>query len=151
MVPTRYLMPKNTSLMEHITGIFSLIPLILYTIVAILLTVIAIFSVYESADQIFKIFWGFINGTPSGIDLISVINTLLLTITIIVLFETVAVYFRTRHVEVRTLLVAGVTGVVRHVLVYNVGAADILQLFAAAAVLAVLIAGIVLIKPEPTG
>lgn len=144
-------MTETKSLMEHITGIFSLIPLILYTIVAILLTVIAIFSVYDSADLIYKIFVGSIFGNPPGIDLISVINSLLLTITIIVLFETVAVYFRTRHVEVRTLLVAGVTGVVRHVLVYNVATADILQLFAAAVVLAVLIAGIVLIKPEPVG
>ena len=77
-------MTETKSLMEHITGIFSLIPLILYTIVAILLTVIAIFSVYDSADLIYKIFVGSIFGNPPGIDLISVINSLLLTITIIV-------------------------------------------------------------------
>ena len=145
-------MPENKSPMDYVTGIFSLIPLILYTIVAILLTIIAIFSVYDSADLIYQIIMGFIKNVPSGVNLITVINSLLLTITIIVLFETVAVYFRTRRVEVRTLLVAGVTGVVRHVLVYNVATTnDVLQLFAAIAVLAVLILGIVLIKPEPVG
>lgn len=146
-------MPENHSLMKRITEIFSLIPLILYTIIAVMLTVIAIYSVYDSASLIYQLFTVV---TPLGqvpkVDLISVINALLLTITIIVLFETVTVYFRTRRVEVRTLLVAGVTGVVRHVLIYNVATPEnISQLFAAVAVLAVLIAGIVLIKPESQG
>jgi uncharacterized membrane protein (DUF373 family) len=56
--------------------------------------------------------------------LINVINALLLTITIIVLFETVTVYFRTKHVEVRALLIAGLTGMVRHVLIYNIATVD---------------------------
>lgn len=130
------------------TGMFSLIPLILYMFVAIMLTIIAIFSVYDSAFLIYQL--GFPANPP--VNLIDVINSLLLSITIIVLFETVTVYFRTRRVEVRTLLVAGVTGVVRHVLIYNVATPEnVSQLFAAVAVLAVLIAGIVLIKPEPQG
>ena len=48
------------------------------------------------------------------------ITALLLTITIIVLFETVTVYFKTKHVEVRALLIAGLTGMVRHILIFNV-------------------------------
>jgi uncharacterized membrane protein (DUF373 family) len=136
--------------MERITLIFSLVPLVLYMMIAIMLSIIAILSLYDSASLIYKLI-GSLNSISPSEDIIGVINALLLTITIIVLFETVTVYFRTRHVEVRTLLIAGVTGVVRHVLVYNVATTDILQLFAAVAVLAVLIAGIVLIKPEPTG
>jgi phosphate starvation-inducible membrane PsiE len=61
----------------------------------------------------------------------------------------VTVYFRTKHVEVRALLIAGLTGMVRHVLVYNVSTVDPLVLFGTVALLAVLIAGIVLVKPEP--
>lgn len=85
------------------------------------------------------------------VNLTSVINALLLTITIIVLFETVTVYFKTKHVEVRALLVAGLTGMVRHVLVYNMEGVDPMTLFATVSLLAVLIAGIVLIKPESFG
>jgi uncharacterized membrane protein (DUF373 family) len=143
-------MQENHSLMERITGIFSLVPLVLYIMVAIMLSVIAIISLYDSANLVYELIRNIRSITTSE-QIIGVINALLLTITIIVLFETVTVYFRTRHVEVRTLLIAGLTGVVRHVLVYNVASSDIYQLFAAVAVLAVLIAGIVLIKPEPVG
>ena len=136
---------EKSSSLELVTRFFSPVPLVLYTIVAIMLTIIAVFSVYDSAVVIYHLV------APSGIpvDLISVINSLLLTITIIVLFETVMVYFKTKHVEVRALLVAALTGMVRHVLVYNMEAIDPGMLLATVALLAVLIAGIVLVKPEP--
>jgi phosphate starvation-inducible membrane PsiE len=68
-----------------------------------------------------------------------------------VLFETVTVYFKTKHVEVRALLVAGLTGMIRHILVYNMEGIDPTMLLATVALLAVLIAGIVFVKPEPLG
>jgi uncharacterized membrane protein (DUF373 family) len=133
--------------MENLISFFSLVPLILYTIVAILLTVIAFFSVWDALQLIAHMIVSrdFANG------LVNVIYALLLTITIIVLFETVTVYFRTKRVEVRALLIAGLTGMVRHVLVYNVATVDPAMLFGTVALLAVLIAGIVLVKPEPLG
>ena len=140
-------MAENIDLMAPVTRIFSLVPLVLYTIVAIMLTVIAVFSVYDAASLIVQL----ATTSNESVNLVNVINALLLTITIIVLFETVAVYFRTKHVEVRALLTAGLTGMVRHVLVYNVATVDAMQMFATVAVLAVLIAGIVLIRPEPAG
>ena len=140
-------MPEKTSKTEFIMNFFSLVPLVLYTIVAIMLTIIAFFSVYDSAVLIYQLIM-----PPSiPVNLTSIINALLLTITIIVLFETVTVYFRTKHVEVRALLVAGLTGMVRHVLIYNMEGIDPLTMFATGALLAVLIAGIVLVKSEPNG
>jgi uncharacterized membrane protein (DUF373 family) len=120
---------------------------VLYTIVAITLTIIAFFSVCDSAVLIFQLI------VPLGVpvSLTSVINALLLTITVIVLFETVAVYFRTKHAEVRALLVAGLTGRVRHVLVSNREGVDPMTLFAAVSLPAVLIAEIVLVKPGSFG
>jgi uncharacterized membrane protein (DUF373 family) len=138
-------MVEKSTILEYITNFFSLVPLVLYTIVAIMLTVIAIFSVWDSAVLIYQL----IVPPASPVTIISVINALLLTITIIVLFETVMVYFKTKHVEVRALLVAGFTGMIRHVLVYNMAGTDPMTMFATVALLAVLIAGIVLIKPEP--
>jgi uncharacterized membrane protein (DUF373 family) len=138
-------MPEKPSVTELLTNFFSLVPLVLYTIVAIMLTIIAVFSLYDSAIVIYQL----IVPPSVPVNLTSVINTLLLTITIIVLFETVTVYFRTKHVEVRALLVAGLTGMVRHVLVYNMEGTDPVTMFATGALLAVLIAGIVLVKPEP--
>lgn len=140
-------MAEKQSITAFLTSFFSLVPLVLYTIVAIMLTIIATFSVWDSAVLIYQLI------VPPAIpaNLISVINALLLTITIIVLFETVTVYFKTKHVEVRALLVAGLTGMVRHILVYNLEGVDPMTMFATVALLAVLIIGIVLIKPEPLG
>jgi len=140
-------MPEKPSITALITNFFSLVPLVLYAIVAIMLTIIAFFSVYDSAVVIYQL----VVPPSVPVNLIDVINALLLTITIIVLFETVTVYFRTKHVEVRALLVAGLTGMVRHILVYNMEGIDPMTMFATGALLAVLIAGIVLVKPEPLG
>jgi uncharacterized membrane protein (DUF373 family) len=138
-------MPEKPTLTEVITNFFSLVPLVLYTIVAIMLTIIAVFSVYDAALLIYRL----VVPVAVPVSIIDVINALLLTITIIVLFETVTVYFKTKHVEVRALLVAGFTGMVRHVLVTNMETIDPMTMFATVALLAVLIAGIVLVKPEP--
>jgi len=137
--------PANPSVVEYIIRFFALVPMALYMIVAAMLTIIAIFSVYDAANLIVTMF-----STKSfSLGITGVINSLLLTITIIVLFETVTVYFRTKHVEVRALLIAGLTGMVRHILIFNVSTtSDVYMMFAAVALLAVLIAGIVLVKSE---
>jgi phosphate starvation-inducible membrane PsiE len=140
-------MDKNKSIMDFLIAFFSLVPLILYTLVAILLTIIAVFSLWDAVQIISQM----IISLDFTTKIIDVINALLLTITIIVLFETVTVYFKTKHVEVRALLIAGFTGMVRHVLVYNVSTVDPIVLFGTVLLLAVLIAGIILVKPEPLG
>jgi uncharacterized membrane protein (DUF373 family) len=135
---------KDLTSLEYVIRFFALVPLIVYIIVAALLTIIAVFSIYDAAQQIVTM----IISRDFADGLVQVIYALLLTITIVVLFETVTVYFKTKRVDVRALLIAGLTGMVRHILVYNVATTDALQLFATVALLAVLIAGIVLVKSE---
>ncbi|MFA6224900.1 MAG: phosphate-starvation-inducible PsiE family protein [Methanoregula sp.] len=121
-------------------------------IVAVLLTIIAAFPLYDAIILTVKMVVKpeYIEGIPVfSTAILGVIQSLLLTITIIVLFETVTVYFRTKHVEVRALLIAGITGMVRHILIFNGATSDAMQLFATVSLLAVLIAGVVLVKPEP--
>jgi len=137
-------MTERKNFTEIIAALFSVVPLVLYMIVAIMLTIIAVFSVIDAADLIIRMV-----ATGDFSDgLVQVIYALLLTITIIVLFETVTIYFKTKHVDVRALLVAGITGMVRHVLIYNIQTVDAVTLFATVSLLAVLIAGVVLLKPE---
>jgi uncharacterized membrane protein (DUF373 family) len=146
-------MANKRSVMDTIIAFFSFVPMIMYMIVAVLLTIIAAFSLYDAIFLIVKMVIKpeYVNGIPVfSTAIVGVIQSLLLTITIIVLFETVTVYFRTKHVEVRALLIAGITGMVRHVLIFNVSTSDAtIQMFATVALLAVLIAGVVLVKPEP--
>lgn len=135
--------PKGSGL-DYVIRFFALVPLIVYIIVAAFLTIIAAFSIYDAFQQIVNM----IVTRDFADGLVQVIYALLLTITIVVLFETVTVYFKTKHVDVRALLIAGLTGMVRHILVFNVGTTDAVQVFATVALLAVLIAGIVLVKSE---
>jgi hypothetical protein len=103
--------------------------------VALMLTVIALFSVYDSAAGISPL------GVPPGIPFnpVSVTNTLLLTITIIVLFGTVTVCFRTKNKEARAHPVAGPAGIVRHIPAYTMADIDPMTMIATVALLAVLI------------
>lgn len=97
--------PVQQTGLEYVIRFFSLVPMAMYMIVAAMLTIIAFFSVYDAAQQIVSMIT--LHDFADG--LLNVIYSLLLTITIIVLFETVTVYFRTKHVEVRALLIAGLT------------------------------------------
>jgi uncharacterized membrane protein (DUF373 family) len=145
-------MPEPSPRMNIIIGSFSYIPLIIYFFVAILLTIVAVVSLYDAA-------WLLYEATQLVRDLeyakllsdgiVKVVNAILLTITIIVLFETVTVYFRTKHVPVRALLIAGLTGTIREILIINYSTVlNPLQLFATVGILAALIAGVILIKEE---
>jgi uncharacterized membrane protein (DUF373 family) len=149
-------MPEPSPRMNIIIGIFSYIPLIIYFFVAVLLTIIAVVSLYDAAQLIWNL-----DATkllPVGSlsqnllltdGIVKVVNAILLTITIIVLFETVTVYFRTKHVPVRALLIAGLTGTIREILIINYSTGlDPLRLFATVGILAVLIAGVVLVKED---
>jgi len=130
--------------MNILLNVFSYIPLVIYFCVAILLTIVAIASLYDCVIILQQL----VTTQAFATGIIHVVNAILLTITIIVLFETVTVYFRTKHVPVRALLVAGLTGTIRQVLVISYSTVDILQLIATIGILAVLIAGVVLVKED---
>ncbi len=138
-------MAEESTRMKWIITIFSWIPLWIYFVVAILLSIVAIVSLYDAIVLIIQLIE---HPIVAGTGIIDVVRAVLLTITIIVLLETVTVYFRTKHVPVRSLLVAGLTGMIRQILVLNAESIDPAQLFATVAVMAVLIAGLVLIKEE---
>jgi uncharacterized membrane protein (DUF373 family) len=130
--------------MNVIITTFSYIPLVIYFCVAVLLTIVAVVSLYDAVLLIDILIET--GNFASGI--IQVVNAILLTITVIVLFETVTVYFKTKHVPVHALLVAGLTGTIRQVLLISYSTVDTLQLFATIGILAVLVAGVVLVKED---
>jgi uncharacterized membrane protein (DUF373 family) len=145
-------MPEPSPRMNIVIGVFSYIPLIIYFFVAILLTIVAVVSLYDAASLLYDIALR-INSVENAKllseGIVKVVNAILLTITIIVLFETVTVYFRTKHVPVRALLIAGLTGTIREILIINYSTElNPLQLFATVGILAALIAGVILIKED---
>jgi uncharacterized membrane protein (DUF373 family) len=137
-------MPEPSPRMNLIISTFSTVPLVIYFCVAIALTFVAIVSLYDVVILIVNL----VRTASFSTGIVQVVYAILLTITIIVLFETVTVYFKTKHVPVRALLVAGLTGTIRQILVISYATVDTLQLFATIGILAVLIAGVVLVKDE---
>ena len=140
--------PVQGPLMSIIISIFSWVPTAIYLVVALLLSVVAVLSLFDAILLIVQLAGAGVVNFADGIT--QVIKALLLTITVIVLFETVAVYFKTKHVQVRSLLVAGLTSTIRQTLVVDYTVAETFQLFALIGIMAVLIAGVVLVKPENT-
>ncbi len=137
-------MTEPSPRMNIIISLFSYIPLIIYFFVAIMLTIVAVASLWDCAMLIVKL----IVTQDYAKNLYPVVTSILLTITIIVLFETVTVYFKTKHVPVRALLVAGLTGTIRQILIINYTPVETTQLLATIGILAVLTAGVVLIKED---
>jgi uncharacterized membrane protein (DUF373 family) len=124
--------------------VISDIQLAVYVVIAALFSIVAIVSLFDAIKEILAL----PSSTDLQIGIVGVLEALLLSITVLTLLTTVTVYFQTRHFEPRPLLIAGLTSMIRHVIVSNVAFTEPMQILGTVAVLAVLIAGIVLTRPE---
>jgi uncharacterized membrane protein (DUF373 family) len=129
---------------DRIITLFSFIPLLFYFLVALILSVIAIFSIAHVGDVFFNMFQT--KDYSSGI--FNAIHAILLTIIIIELFETVIIYLHTRQIPVRALLMVGLTAMIRHALVFSIQEAQLIDLVATGIVMTVLVLGIYMLRNE---
>jgi len=136
--------PDEASSVRFVVRVISDIQLAVYVVIAALFSIVALFSLYDAIKEILDLF----SSEDLQVGIVEVLEALLLSITVLTLLTTVTVYFQTRHFEPRPLLIAGLTSMIRHVIVSNVAGTDALQIFGTVAVLAVLIGGIVLTHPE---
>ncbi|HOJ95422.1 MAG TPA: phosphate-starvation-inducible PsiE family protein [Methanospirillum sp.] len=123
---------------------FSSISIVVYIGVAILLSIIAILSLIESFLEVIMILSTY--HWEEGI--IQVIYSILFTIIIIELFETVTVYLKTKRVPVRALLIVALTALIRHIIVINISETEVYHYLGISVVMAVLIAGVYLLKED---
>lgn len=108
--------------------------LFIYALIAALLIIIALLTFFDAVYLIFHIFTydNFIDG------IIEVLNVLLLTIIVVEVLETVIGYFRTSRILVRPILIAGLTAMVRKVLIMTADDLDLRILIGIAGIIAVL-------------
>ncbi|MBT8507205.1 hypothetical protein AZH53_02015 [Methanomicrobiaceae archaeon CYW5] len=85
--------------------------MIIYLIIAIILLALAFFSLYDTALG----FWIIISGNEAE-GMLHSLHAVLLTIIIVEVLETVLVYLRTNIIQVRPILIAGITAMVRRLL-----------------------------------
>lgn len=124
--------------------IMTTVPVLIYIVLALFLTVVAVISLGITLMEIISLF------TTQSWDegIIQVIYSILLTVIIIELFETVIVYLKTKRVPVRAILIAGLTAMIRHVILFNISKTDPIEVIGPAVMLAVLIAGVYLLREE---
>jgi uncharacterized membrane protein (DUF373 family) len=117
---------------------------IVYGVIAIVLAALAVLSFVQVFTEMLAIFQA--GGGTTAI--IGVLHALLVTIIILELLETVTIYFRTSRIPVRPLLVAGLTAMIRRVLVFGVEPVDPVDIFATVAVIATLTVAVIYIGKE---
>lgn len=134
---------KITSLKDDIITGISWVPTGLYILVALILIVVALVSLYDAGLITVQM----IVSREFALER-DIFIALFHAITAIVLIETTIVFFRTKHLAVQTLLIAGLTEMVRHLLIYDVTTMDPPHILSLVSVMAVLIAGVVLTKSD---
>jgi uncharacterized membrane protein (DUF373 family) len=118
---------------------------VIYLFIAIVLALLAVVSFYDVALQFMD---SLRSDVPMTDSILTVLHALLVTIIIIEILETVTAYFRTNRLQVRPILIAGLTAMVRKVLVYGLEPTDIVDVAGTVAVIAVLTLAVVLIGKE---
>lgn len=134
---------KITSLKDDIITGISWVPTGLYILVALILIVVALVSLYDAGLITVQM----IVSREFALER-DIFIALFHAITAIVLIETTIVFFRTKHLAIQTLLIAGLTEMIRHLLIYDVTTMDPLHILSLVSVMAVLIAGVVLTKSD---
>jgi len=129
---------------NQIVNTFSIISISVYIGVAILLSIIAIFSLAESFLGVIAL----LSSMQWEHGIVQVIYSILFTIIIIELFETVTVYIKTKRVPVRALLIVALTALIRHIIIINISDTELLHYLGLSVIMAVLIAGIYLLKED---
>lgn len=129
---------------KSLTDILPVITRWIYFAIAIVLALLALLSLVDVVKGFLKI-GGSLTLTAS---ILSILHSVLLTIIIVEILETVIVYFRTNRVLVRPILIAGLTAMVRRILFYGVEMIEPVDLLVDAVVIAVLTAAVVVIGKE---
>jgi uncharacterized membrane protein (DUF373 family) len=102
---------EKASLQSRMVNTVSSGTMVIYLIIAIILLALAFFSLYDIALG----FWIMI--TDNGAEgMLHALHAVLLTIIIVEVLETVLVYLRTYIIQVRPILIAGITAMVRRLL-----------------------------------
>jgi uncharacterized membrane protein (DUF373 family) len=120
---------------------------VIYFCIAIVLVLLVVVSFYDVALQFLLVFE---NG-PITDGVLQVLHALLVTIIIIEILDTVTAYFRTNQLQVRPILIAGLTAMVRKILIYGLEPTDLVDVIGTVAVIAVLTAAIAVVGKERSG
>jgi len=129
---------------QKMTGFIAPLTKLIYVITAVLLSILALVSFVAAGVQ----FLALLGPGDLTTSLLQVLHAILVTIIIVEILETVTAYFKTSRVLVRPILVAGLTAMVRRIIIVGVGTIDPTDTLVTVAVIAVLTAAVVFVGKE---
>ncbi|MGA2934260.1 MAG: phosphate-starvation-inducible PsiE family protein [Methanomicrobiales archaeon] len=129
---------------QSMTGFIAVLTKLIYFITAVILSVLALVSFVAAGIQ----FLALLGPGDLTSNLLQVLHAILLTIIIVEILETITAYFKTSRVFVRPILVAGLTAMVRRVIILGVETINPTETLVTVAVIAVLTAAVVLVGKE---
>jgi uncharacterized membrane protein (DUF373 family) len=132
---------RSTRTLSLLIAAISNVTMVIYLAIAVVLTLLALLSLYDVAILIFDIFS--MHDVTGGILL--VLHALLVTIIIIEVLETVTAYFRTSRLLITPILIAGLTAMVRRVLMFGVEHTEVDEMIVTLAAIIVLTAAVIYI------
>jgi uncharacterized membrane protein (DUF373 family) len=130
--------------LKNMTGIIAVLTKIIYFITAVILSILALVSFVAAGFS----FLALLGPGELTANLLQVLHAILVTIIIVEILETVTAYFKTSRVLVRPILVAGLTAMVRRVIIVGVETINPTDTLVTVAVIAVLTAAVVLVGKE---
>lgn len=137
-------MDQDHPVVRFLEVLISNMAMAIYFGISVFLAILAVFSFYRVALKMFDLL-----AEPSiygGV--LQVLNALLVTIIIVEILETVLAYFRTKSLRVRPILIAGLTAMVRHLLILGVEEVEPVQTALTLGGVVVMTAAIVFIDKE---
>lgn len=129
---------------QSMTGFIAVLTKLIYFVTAVILSILALVSFVAAGIQ----FLALLGPGDLTSNLLQVLHAILLTIIIVEILETVTAYFKTSRVFVRPILVAGLTAMVRRVIILGVETINPTETLVTVAVIAVLTAAVVLVGKE---
>ncbi len=132
--------PRDTS--ETVVGILEKMQSGIYLLVAIFLIIMALVAMFVVGRDIFN----FVTGSLVLDDLVKALQDLLAVLIIAELIQTVVVYFKSHQLDLKLILAAGLTAMIRRILVFGAEkGVDTTEMIVIAALIAIIAIGIVVI------
>lgn len=131
---------RDTS--ETVVGILEKMQSGIYLLVAIFLIIMALVAMFVVGRDIFN----FVTGSLVLDDLVKALQDLLAVLIIAELIQTVVVYFKSHQLDLKLILAAGLTAMIRRILVFGAEkGVDTTEMIVVAALIAIIAIGIVVI------
>jgi uncharacterized membrane protein (DUF373 family) len=131
---------KDTS--ETVISILEKLQSAIYLLVSIFLVVMALMSLYTVSVDL----WIFITGSLQLNDLVKALQDLLTVLILAELIQTVVVYFKSHQLDLKLILAAGMTAMIRRILVFGAEkGADPNEMIVIAALIVIIAVAIVII------